>query len=293
MTATVTPDAAVTPPATPDVSAVLKREARKATLRALGTSAATFGITLVAVLVIWQGSIWAFGLKPFVAKGPADVYKFLFDMPISATVRGELLGKLGETLADAVVGFAAGLVFALVAAIVFQLSKGIEAALMPIALLLRSVPLIAFAPVIIMIFGRDFWTVAVMGGIVVLFPALVNIAFGLKSASPQMVDLIEVYGGNAFTALRKVALPSSLPAFFAAVRISAPGAITGALLAEWLATGDGIGGVINGYITSAQFNKVWAAVVLVTAVSLVLYNLMLTVENTVLTRMGMHPEKRV
>ncbi len=293
MTATATPDAAVTPPATPDVSAVLKREARKATLRALGTSAATFGITLVAVLVIWQGSIWAFGLKPFVAKGPADVYKFLFDMPISATVRGELLGKLGETLADAVVGFAAGLVFALVAAIVFQLSKGIEAALMPIALLLRSVPLIAFAPVIIMIFGRDFWTVAVMGGIVVLFPALVNIAFGLKSASPQMVDLIEVYGGNAFTALRKVALPSSLPAFFAAVRISAPGAITGALLAEWLATGDGIGGVINGYITSAQFNKVWAAVVLVTAVSLVLYNLMLTVENTVLTRMGMHPEKRV
>lgn len=276
-----------------DISAALARESRKATRKALLSSAGTFGGTLLTVLVIWQGSIWAFGLTPFVAKGPADVYRFLFDMPASAAARSDLVGKLGETLADAVVGFAAGLALALIAAIVFQLSKGIEAALMPIALLLRSVPLIAFAPVIIMIFGRDFWTVAVMGGIVVLFPALVNIAFGLKSASPQMVDLVQVYGGNSFTALRKVALPSSLPAFFAAVRISAPGAITGALLAEWLATGGGIGGVINGYVTSAQFNKLWAAVVLVTAVSLVLYNVMLTIENTVLTRMGMHPEKRV
>lgn len=276
-----------------DISAALARESRKATRKALLSSAGTFGGTLLTVLVIWQGSIWVFGLTPFVAKGPADVYRFLFDMPASAAARSDLVGKLGETLADAVVGFAAGLALALIAAIVFQLSKGIEAALMPIALLLRSVPLIAFAPVIIMIFGRDFWTVAVMGGIVVLFPALVNIAFGLKSASPQMVDLVQVYGGNSFTALRKVALPSSLPAFFAAVRISAPGAITGALLAEWLATGGGIGGVINGYVTSAQFNKLWAAVVLVTAVSLVLYNVMLTIENTVLTRMGMHPEKRV
>lgn len=276
-----------------DISAALARESRKATRKALLSSAGTFGGTLLTVLVIWQGSIWVFGLTPFVAKGPVDVYRFLFDMPASAAARSDLVGKLGETLADAVVGFAAGLALALIAAIVFQLSKGIEAALMPIALLLRSVPLIAFAPVIIMIFGRDFWTVAVMGGIVVLFPALVNIAFGLKSASPQMVDLVQVYGGNSFTALRKVALPSSLPAFFAAVRISAPGAITGALLAEWLATGGGIGGVINGYVTSAQFNKLWAAVVLVTAVSLVLYNVMLTIENTVLTRMGMHPEKRV
>ena len=51
---------------------------------------------------------------------------------------------------------------------------------MPIAMLLRSVPLIAMAPVIIMIFQRGWVTVAVIGGIVVLFPALVNISFGLS-----------------------------------------------------------------------------------------------------------------
>jgi ABC-type nitrate/sulfonate/bicarbonate transport system permease component len=159
--------------------------------------------------------------------------------------------------------------------------------LMPMAMLLRSVPLVAMAPVIILIFGRDFASVAVIGGIVVLFPALVNIVFGLKSASPQMNDLVTVYGGTAWTRLRKVALPSSLPEFFAAVRISVPGAITGALLAEWLAVGGGIGGSVGGYISGAQFNAVWTAVVLVTGTALVLYNLVQIIESVVLARVGM------
>lgn len=276
---------------TTQLAATLRSQARNATLKALGSSLLTLVTTLVSVLVLWQGSIWVFGLSPYIAKGPREVWTFLFDAPMSATNRSTLLDQLGKTLLDAGVGFSAGIAVALVAAIAFALSKGVEAALMPVALLLRSVPLISFAPVIIMIFGREFATTAVMGGIVVLFPALVNIAFGLASASPQMRDVIAVYGGSAFTALRKVALPSSLPAFFAAIRISIPGAITGALLAEWLATGGGIGGSINGYITAAKFSNLWASVVVVTVVSLLLYNVALIVENTVLARMGMHPEK--
>jgi ABC-type nitrate/sulfonate/bicarbonate transport system permease component len=276
-----------------ELAAAVRRQSRRSTLAALGSSLATFGLTLVTVLILWQGMIWVFGLSPFVAKGPKDVYDYLFTVPNAAANREELFTLLGETMVDAFIGFIFGLALATIVAIVFQLSKGVEAALMPIALLLRSVPLIAFAPVIIMIFGREWATIAVMGGIVVLFPALVNIAFGLKSASPQMLDLVSVYGGKPLTSLRKVALPSSLPAFFAAVRISVPGAITGALLAEWLATGGGIGGAINGYITSAKFGAVWASVVAVTAVSLILYNVVQIIEDTVLARKGMHPEKRV
>lgn len=283
---------AVAPPTDIELAAKVRRDSRRATARALGSSLGTFAATIVTVLVLWQGLIWVFNLSPFVAKGPVDVYNYLFTMPNSAANRETLMTLLGETMVDAAVGFVAGLALATLVAVVFQLSKGIEAALMPIALLLRSVPLVAFAPVIIMIFGRDFWTVAVMGGIVVLFPALVNIAFGLKSYSPQQHDVVTTYGGSTFTALRKVAFPSSQPAFFAAVRISVPGAITGALLAEWLATGGGIGGAVNGMITSAQFAGLWSAVVAVTAVSLILYNGVQIVENTVLARLGMHQEPR-
>jgi ABC-type nitrate/sulfonate/bicarbonate transport system permease component len=156
-------------------------------------------------------------------------------------------------------------------------------------MLLRSVPLVALAPIIILITGRDNPSalVAAMGGIVVLFPALVNIAFGLRSASPLITDVITVYGGSHFTTLRKVALPSSLGSFFAAVKISIPGAITGALLAEWLGTGQGLGYGIVTAVSQVKNFEVWSSVVTITAVSLVLYGLAQLVETLVLRRMGM------
>lgn len=293
MTEIAVPSMATDPRQVTDLSREMRAESRRATRRALLTSLGTFLGTIVTVLVIWQGAIIVFDLSPYVAKGPVDVWRFLVSDVDAADHRAELSENLAVTMTDAFVGFSAGLFVAVAVAVIFHLSRGIEAALMPIALLLRTVPLIAFAPVIILIFGRGFATTAVMGGIVVLFPALVNVAYGLKASSPQMEDVVKVYGGGSVTQLRRVAFPSSLPAFFAAVRISVPGAITGALLAEWLATGGGIGGVINGYYAQAKFNDMWASVVVVTAVSLILYNLIAILENTVLTRMGMHPTKRM
>lgn len=275
------------------LQARLRAQSTRAVLRALGWSTLTFVLTLVAVTGLWAGILAVLNVSPMIAKGPVDVWNYLFTVPAAEQNRATLLGNLVVTLGHAAIGFVAGLLVALLAALAFQLNKGIEHALMPIAMLLRSVPLVAMAPVIILIFGRDVWTVAVIGGIVVLFPALVNISFGLKSSPPQMNDLVDVYGGGAVTKLRKVAFPSSLPAFFAAVRISVPGAITGALLAEWLAVGGGIGGSIGGFIPQAQFTALWASVVAVTAVSLVLYNLIQIVEDVVLARMAMHPQKGV
>ena len=276
-----------------ELNAQIRRQAVSGTLRALGWSVLTFVLSIVTILVLWVGVLWAFQISPLIAKGPVDVWNYLFTVPAAAKNRDLIIGNLGVTLGHSVIGFISGLVVALVGAALFQLSKGIEHALMPVAMLLRSVPLVAMAPVIIMIFGRDIATVAVIGGIVVLFPALVNISFGLKSASAQMNDLVEVYGGGSWSKLRKVAMPSSLPAFFAAVRISVPGAITGALLAEWLAVGGGIGGSIAGFVPQAQFSALWTSVVAVTAVSLVLYNVIQIIEDVVLARMGMRPQRGV
>ncbi len=276
-----------------DLNATVRKQAASGALKAFGWGMVTFVGTLVGVLALWVGVLAVFNISPLIAKGPVDVWNYLFTVPAAEANRELMFGNLAVTLGHSVIGFVSGLVIAILGASLFQLNKGAEHALMPVAMLLRSVPLIAMAPVIIMIFGRDIATVAVIGGIVVLFPALVNISFGLKSASAQMNDLVEVYGGGAWAKLRKVAMPSSLPAFFAAVRISVPGAITGALLAEWLAVGGGIGGSIAGYIPQAQFSALWTSVVLVTAVSLILYNVIQIVEDVVLARMGMHSQKGV
>ena len=75
-----------------------------------------------------------------------------------------------------------------------------------------------------------------------------------------------------------------MPSFFAAVKISVPGAITGALLVEWLATGQGIGYGIISAVGRAKTNEVWAYVVVITLVSIVLYSLIGLFENYVLKR---------
>jgi ABC-type nitrate/sulfonate/bicarbonate transport system permease component len=278
MTTTTAPATAA---ATPTTS--VSRSVGNAIARAFGLGV----ITVVIVVLVWQALLTFLGVSPFIAKGPLDVFNWLFTDPVAVANRQLIWGNLQITLVDAFIGFVAGLVAALVLATLFALSKGVEHALMPIAMLLRSVPLVALAPIIILIVGRGPAVAAVMGGIVVLFPALVNIAFGLRSASPLITDVITVYGGSALTVLRKVALPSSIGAFFAAVKISIPGAITGALLAEWLATGQGLGGAIVAAVAQSKNFEVWASVVVVTAVSLLLYGVAQLVETLVLRRMGM------
>lgn len=243
-------------------------------------------VSFAVVAVLWFVALWAFNVKPFIGKNPFDVYKFMFEVPAASENRDMVMAALGQTMIDASIGFVVGMFLATLISLLFSLSKGIEQALMPIAMLLRSVPLIAMAPIIILIFGREQMSVAVMGAIVVLFPALVNIVFGLRSAPPAMFDLVNVYGGNKLDALRTVAFPSSLPSFFAALKISVPGAITGALLVEWLATGQGIGYAIVSAIGRARPSEVWTYVALITIVSIVLYNIVALLEDSVLAKYG-------
>jgi ABC-type nitrate/sulfonate/bicarbonate transport system permease component len=246
---------------------------------------------LVTVVALWFISLWVFNINSFIGKNPLDVLAFLFEVPKASENRELVITALGQTMLDASIGFVVGMFLATLIAFIFTLSKGVEQALMPLAILLRSVPLIAMAPIIILIFGREQLSVAVMGAIVVLFPALVNIVFGLRSAPPAMFDLVSVYGGNKIDALRTVAFPSSLPSFFAALKISVPGAITGALLVEWLATGQGIGYAIVSAIGRARPSEVWTYVALITVVSIVLYNILAMLEESVLDKYGHQASK--
>lgn len=265
------------------VRSKVKRDAAKETAKLFSATAANTLLSLAVVIVLWVISLWAFDVSPYIGKGPLDVFEYLFLENASEHQR-LVLDALSQTMIDAAIGFSFGLFFATLISVLFTISKSIEQALMPIAMLLRSVPLIAMAPILILIFGREQVTVAVMGAIVVLFPALVNIVFGLRSASIAMLDVATVYGANRWAALRYVAFPSSLPSFFAAVKISVPGAITGALLVEWLATGQGIGYGIISAVGRAKADEVWAYVAVITLVSIVLYNLVSLFEGYILKK---------
>lgn len=266
----------------------LRADRRRAVARSFGRSLGNAAITFVVLLLLWQGVVSLTGISPYVAKGPLDVFAFLFTDEKAAAHRDQLFPLLGQTLLDSVIGFVVGMVVAIVLAVLFSLSKAIEAGVMPLVLLLRTIPLVSIAPVIIIITGRGTTaSVAVIGTVVVLFPALANVLFGLSRASQQSLDVVHVYGGSRFMALRKVNLPGALPSVFAAMRVSVPAAVTGALLAEWLSTGTGIGGAILKFNAQAQFTQLWGAIALITVITLVLYNVVQILENVVLARMGM------
>ncbi|GAA1802086.1 ABC transporter permease [Nesterenkonia flava] len=251
--------------------------------KTLGSWAMILGI----ITVLWIGLLWAFDVSDFVGKGPVDVFEYLFREEGSAEARAEIWSLSMVTVRDAAVGFVAGMAAAVALAVFIVLSRVMEAAIMPLAMIVRSVPLVALAPIIILAVGRGTAVVAVMGGIVVLFPALVTIVFGLRSVTPQIRDVVTVYGGGTWDVLLKVAFPSALPAFFSAVRISVPGAFTGALLAQWLATGEGIGSAVVSAVSRSQNTRVWALVVVITLVSLLIYMVAQLVENLVLRHYDM------
>lgn len=252
-------------------------------LTTLGNTA----IMLTVILVLWVGLLRLFDVSDFVGKGPLDVYEHLFLDEDAAAIRAEMWSLAAVTVRDAAIGFTAGMIAAILIAVGIVMSRVVESAVMPLAMIVRSVPLVALAPLIILALGRGTAVVAAMGGIVVLFPALVTIVFGLRSVTPQIRDVVTVYGGSTWDILRKVAAPSALPSFFSAVRISVPGAFTGALLAQWLATGEGIGYAVVSAVSRSQNTRVWALVVVITLISLVLYMLAQLVENLVLQHYDM------
>ncbi|MDF9717739.1 ABC transporter permease subunit [Nocardioides sp. ChNu-153] len=282
MSATLTPPHADTGPEQQPV----RSRTGLAVLRSVGRTLVTMTFVLAVVVGLWVAGLALWDVDDFVGKGPADVWAHLVTDPDAAENRDGMLGLLLVTLEDAATGFVVGLVAAVVLALLIVRFRAVESAVMPVAMVLRSVPLVALAPIIILLAGRGFLTVAFISGVVVLFPALVTVVFGLRSVSPQLRDVVTVYGGSEGTVLRRAALPAALPSLFAAIRISVPGAITGALLAEWLATGQGMGSAIVSASRNGRINETWSLVVIVTVASLVLYLVAQLVESVVLARYG-------
>jgi ABC-type nitrate/sulfonate/bicarbonate transport system permease component len=260
-------------------------------LRRVARALLPVGVSLALILGAWQGFIAYLSVNPMVARSPGDVWAYLVTGEGASAHRGLVWDGLRITLTDAGFGLVAGLVAAAAAAIVFVLSRTAEQAFLPVAMIVRSLPLTAMTPLVTLVFGRALLATTVICGIVVFFPALVIIVLGLRSASPQAAGLVRAYGGSTWTTMRKVMIPSALPSFFTAARISAPAAIVGALLAEWLATGKGIGYQMLLDITTFNSDDLWASVVVVTLASLLIYSLISVLEGVVLARFGSVPER--
>ena len=290
MTATTTSQAPPTAPVPAAAAARANAGNGKAIAWEIAKFIGSLVISFFLILAIWWLFLLAYpDIGPIIGKTPVDVFHYLFTDPMASADRSAILDNLWITLKDAGIGFVCGMGAAVVAAALFVMFRPVAQTFMPIAMLLRSVPLVAMTPLITLVVGRGVAVVAVMGGIVVFFPALVMIMTGLANAPRQINDVIVAYGGTRLTAMRMAALPSAVPALFAAAKVSVPGAMIGATVAEWLGTNKGLGATLQQALPAAAYNELWASVLVITVASIVLYAFVGVAEKLVLAQMGTTP----
>jgi len=249
-------------------------------------AALTLG-TIALPFVVWWTFIKLTGVPDLISKTPWGVVNYLFLASTSESAQTRLLAALAETLPITVVGMAAGLSFAFVLAISSRLFPRAVDAFMPVALVTQTMPLVALTPLLVLILGRGTSLTLWVTISVTFFPAFVTLAQGLALVPRSAQDLPRVYGASKWTEMRMVTIPASLPYLFAATRLTVPRALLGVMIAEWLATGKGLGNLLNQSRGFLDYGMIWAIAAVSVLLSALCYQAVVIVERRVLRRMGM------
>ncbi len=225
---------------------------RTRVLPALGVAALLFG---------WWAIVAGFQVRPFIAPSPQMVLQTLFEK------RHVLLSNLIPTALEAGGGFLLGNFVAILMATVFVHNKTLNDIFFPVALMLNSIPVVAKAPVLVLIMGNGVEPKIAIAALVCFFPSLVNMVRGLNSPNPQALELMRVLSASKTEVFFKLRLYSSLPYLFSALRISASMAVIGAVVGEWIGATVGIGALIIQATFNFDSALLYSAIVMSAALS--------------------------
>ena len=186
---------------------------------------------------------------------------------------------------------AAGLVFAFALAVLGHIRPTLSRALLPIALVTQTMPLVALTPLLVLLLGRGTAVIVAITVSVTFFPAYVTMAQGLSLVPQAAFDLVRAYGAGVRRELMLVAVPSALPYLFTAAKLAVPRALLGVMIAEWLATGTGLGYLLNQSRGYLDYGMVWTVALVSVLVSIMFYQLVALIEADVLRRYGASPRR--
>lgn len=236
---------------------------------------------------LWWGILALSGAPGMVAKTPGDIIEYLAFSPAALDNLGRLGAALAQTLPMTVLGMMAGLAFAFGLAILGVIRPEIVKALMPVALTTQTMPLVALTPLLVLIFGRGMSLILWVTISVTFFPAFVMIAQGLAQVPATALNVARAYGAGVGRQLRLVMIPHATPYLFSAMRMAVPRAFLGVMIAEWLATGTGLGNLLNQSRGYMDYSMIWTVAAVSVLVSVLFYQLVVVVERRVLRALGM------
>jgi NitT/TauT family transport system permease protein len=190
---------------------------------------------VIGLLALWQGLVVGLGIPEYLLPAP---------LVIVETLDRSLLIESAYTAGEAMCGFviASGLAFA--AAIVFVRFRTIEQGLFPFAITLKTTPIVAIAPLLVLWLGTGWWSKVAAAVLISFFPVLVNTVKGLKAPEADFQDLFRTMRADPPQIFRKLRIPYCLPYFFSALKISSSLAIVGAIVGEFVGAEHGLGYLI-------------------------------------------------
>ena len=228
------------------------------------------------MLLLWQGIVSGFGVPTWIAPSPVQVLEVFVE-------RGDVLWiNFWPTLMEAASGFLVGNTVAAVLAVWFVHSQLAERAFYPIAVFINTIPIIAVAPILVLLLGNGYAPKIVIAALICFFPTLVNMVRGLKSVSPQMIELMRVLSASGREVLFKVRLQSSLPFLFAALKIASTTCVIGAIVGEWIGSNYGLGALILEATYNYRAPLLYATVILGAGMAVTAFAIVTLVERQVL-----------
>jgi NitT/TauT family transport system permease protein len=193
---------------------------------------------ILVILLAWELSIRVFHVPHYLVPAPSLIaWTLVEEWPT-------IQRNVGRTLVEAVGGFVLGNGFAVVLAIVFVHSPAVQRVLYPVAVAIRTVPIIAIAPILVLLLGNGYAPKVVIAALISFFPTLVNMVRGLEAVEPSALELMRVLSANRRQVFFKLRLPSSLPFLFSALKIATASCVIGAIVAEWVGADTGLGYLI-------------------------------------------------
>ena len=194
-----------------------------------------------------------------------------------------LLVHLPATMGVTALGLCISVVLGLLLAISMDWNPRLEKTLYPVIIASQTIPTTALAPLFILWFGYGIWSKVLVTILMTFFPIAITVFDGLKGTKREMEELLFTYGATKKDIFLKLKLPTALPHFFSAIKMSVPMSVIGAAIAEWLGAQKGLGYFSKRMMTQLDGAGVFAPVVLLSVVAMVAVGIITLIEKKIIT----------
>lgn len=241
---------------------------RLAVRRGVNLPGVPFLLTMIGIVLVWELACRALSIPSYLLPRPSAIFEAF---PTIGLSRWSL--HVWSTLRVALIGYLLSIVIAIPLAIILMRSPLLSKTLYPVLVVIQSTPVVAIAPIIIVVLGAGDAPRIVITCLITFFPLVVSTATGLAATPPELIELSRSLKASGFREMTQIRLPFAVPYIFSALKISITLAVIGAVVAEFCASEAGIGYFIQFSTSMFRLPEAWAGLFVLAVLSLLLFQI--------------------